>query len=97
MIPKSSESSLRLDFLLQDLILHTMHQTAQNQSPDKRNELASALRGQRIEIPDLRDIFRSWPKGVNPERRALHDHVSQIVVKYDHFYLSNKARSSLTH
>ena len=51
--------------------------------PDKRHELASALRGQKIHIPDLYSVLEGWPEATSSHLMALRAVVDQTIDKYE--------------
>jgi hypothetical protein len=42
-----------------------------------RQKLLTDLQGCTVVIPDLQDLFKNWPQGVNPEVGRLHDDVEK--------------------
>lgn len=45
------------------------------QSP--KEQLLKSLRGRKLDIPDLQDLFRDWPQCVNPEVERLRSAVNE--------------------
>lgn len=45
------------------------------QSPKK--ELLKNLQGQKLEIPDLHDLFRDWPQRIHPEVERLRSAITE--------------------
>ena len=50
---------------------------------DKRHELASALRGQNIHLPDLYSILEGWPEATSSHLMALRAVVVQTLDEYE--------------
>ena len=59
--------------------MYACDETVQQWGLDERHELVASLRGQRICIPDLHDLFKAWPEATNPQIAALRKDVDQIL------------------
>src|SRR4051812_4908001 len=49
---------------------------------DVRKNLLASLRGQTIQVPDLRHLFRNWPTKTNPEVDRMRQDIRQWLDKY---------------
>lgn len=50
---------------------------------DKRHELASSLRGQKVHLPDLYSILEGWPEATSSHLMALRAVVDQTLDEYE--------------
>ena len=60
------------------------------QSP--KEQLLKSLRGRKLEIPDLQDLFRDWPQCVHPEVERLRNAVNETNERFVASLLSERKR-----